>query len=404
MNVRLLKMKTRAFLVLLPLAFSVQPSALRAQGSLTPPGPPAPTMKSLDQVEPRTAITNSSAVTISQPGSYYLTRNIAVSTGDAVTIATNNVTLDLNGFTISSTDPAAAFKAIALAGNSEITIRNGFIQGGVTNNTFGVYSGSGFGYGISYSGQTPVDVRVADVSISGCLDSGIFLSTVDRTIVERCMVRTAGGYGIVAWRVSDSTAENCGSTAISAEMVSDCYGAGNGTADGIDATTVDNSFGYSPGGFGIGANSTHNCYGGSVSGIGIASSVAENCFGNASGSGSYGISADNTQNCNGTGGSVGIRTSSTAIGCFGSGTDYGINAGLAQMCQGYTGSGSGDGVYAYTVQNSFGYNGGNGFGVYAYDQAFLSYGSSTSGTGLRAFIANSCDGTSLSVTFKYNMP
>ena len=47
-----------------------------AQGSLTPPGAPAATMKSLDQVEARTAITNtSSLVIISQPGSYYLTQN-----------------------------------------------------------------------------------------------------------------------------------------------------------------------------------------------------------------------------------------------------------------------------------------------------------------------------------------
>jgi hypothetical protein len=361
-------------------------------------------MKSLDQVEARTAITNSGAVTISQPGSYYLTRNIAVSTGDAVTIATNNVTLDLNGFTVSSTDPGAAFKAIALVGNSEITIRNGFIQGGVTNNTFGVYSGNGFGYGISYSGQTPVDVRIADVSISGCLYSGVYLSTLDRTIVQRCMVRTVGGSGIVAWRVSDSTAENCGSTAISAATVSDCYGSGNGTSDGIDGTTVDNSYGYSPGGFGVSANSAHNCYGQSVSGIGIDANVAENCQGNATGSGATGISALTLQNCYGIGGSIGIESGGTAINCYGSGTDSGINAGLAQNCLGNNPSGSGYGIHAFMVQNCSGYNGGNGYGIYAYDMASLSYGSSTSGTGLRAFIANSCDGTSLSVTFKYNMP
>ena len=42
-----------------------------AQGALTPPGAPAPTMKTLDQMEARTAITNTtSLVTISQPGSY----------------------------------------------------------------------------------------------------------------------------------------------------------------------------------------------------------------------------------------------------------------------------------------------------------------------------------------------
>ena len=75
-------------------AFSLQPSSLLAQGSLTPPGAPAPTMKTLQQIEPRTAITNTGAVTISQPGSYYLTANLAVSSGDAITIATNGVTLD----------------------------------------------------------------------------------------------------------------------------------------------------------------------------------------------------------------------------------------------------------------------------------------------------------------------
>src|ERR1700679_2135209 len=73
------------------------------QGTLTPPGAPGPTMKSLDQIEARAAITNSGAVTISQSGSYYLTRNITVASGDAITIAADNVTLDLNGFTISTT-------------------------------------------------------------------------------------------------------------------------------------------------------------------------------------------------------------------------------------------------------------------------------------------------------------
>jgi hypothetical protein len=36
----------------------LQPPTLHAQGSLTPPGAPAPTMKSLDQVEPRTPISS----------------------------------------------------------------------------------------------------------------------------------------------------------------------------------------------------------------------------------------------------------------------------------------------------------------------------------------------------------
>ena len=65
-------------------------------------------MKSLDQIEARTAITNSGAVTISLPGSYYLTTNVTVSSGDAITITANNVTLDLNGFTVSMPSTATA--------------------------------------------------------------------------------------------------------------------------------------------------------------------------------------------------------------------------------------------------------------------------------------------------------
>src|SRR5580704_7915636 len=70
------------------------------QGSLTPPGAPAPSMKSLDQIQPRTPI--SSPVAITQPGSYYLTTNIVGAF--SLTILTSDVTLDLNGFTITITN------------------------------------------------------------------------------------------------------------------------------------------------------------------------------------------------------------------------------------------------------------------------------------------------------------
>src|SRR6201995_5884107 len=125
-----------------------------AQGSLTPPGAPAATMKSLDQVEARTAITNTaSLVTISQPGSYYLTHNLNVTTGNAININTNQVTLDLNGFTISSTSATANGTAIYLslpAGNTEITILNGHISSSITNNG-AVFIGVGFVNGIYYN-------------------------------------------------------------------------------------------------------------------------------------------------------------------------------------------------------------------------------------------------------------
>jgi hypothetical protein len=56
------------------------------------------------------------------------------------------------------------------------------------------------------------------------------------------------------------------------------------------------------------------------------------------------------------------------------------------------------------VNNCFGESAGD-YGIYAYDIAIGSYGSTSTGpAGLRAYIANSCDGNTLSVTHKYNMP
>src|SRR6185503_20874389 len=68
------------------------------QGSLVPPGPPAPMMKTLEQIEPRIPI-SSLPITISQPGSYYLTGNLLGVAGQhGITITGPHVTIDLMGF------------------------------------------------------------------------------------------------------------------------------------------------------------------------------------------------------------------------------------------------------------------------------------------------------------------
>src|SRR4051794_10475242 len=83
---------------------------LCAQGSLTPPaGAPAPTMKKLDEVEPRTNLQATpvpAGVTrgqdydfiINQPGSYYLSANLEAVHLNAIQINAEGVTIDLNGF------------------------------------------------------------------------------------------------------------------------------------------------------------------------------------------------------------------------------------------------------------------------------------------------------------------
>ena len=310
---------------LVALLFSIlnpQLSTAFAQGSLTPPGAPAPTMKSLDQIEARTAITSTRRfMTITQPGSYYLTHNLTVSSGDGIDINTNNVTLDLNGFTISSTAASATGYGIFLnSGLRNITIANGFIQGGVTNNGSGVYSGSGFGYGIGYFHNAPVagvvNVLVSKLSFSGCQSYGIYLGVGDSTVVESCTVQTVGGIGIYATTMKSSSAIDCGNMGINGDQVSDCYGQSSG-GTGLGANTAQNCSGISSSGTGLSAATALNCYGQGGSGYGLYATTALNCYGqSSSGTGLYATVANTC---------VGLRSGGTAIqatigiGCYAAG-------------------------------------------------------------------------------------
>jgi hypothetical protein len=316
------------------------------QGSLTPPGAPVPTMKTLSQIEPRIAITNTGFVSISQPGSYYLTTNITVASGDGVFIATNRVTLDLNGFTISSTAPAGTGVGINInAGRSDITILNGHVTGGVTNNA-GVFNGPGFSDGISYSGGVAANIRVSAVTVSGCRVNGIILGNNHSSSVQSCLVYSVGGTGIQAASVSDSSAYQCNS--------------------GISADAVHNSYGQGIASYGILATTAENCYGQSTSGIGLAASLAQNCYGISSGAG-IGLNAAVAQNCYGTSGSY-----------------YGIYCDIANTCRAASSSGT-------PLLSS---------------SAFLCVGTTPgAGPGINTYIANSCYGTpNVSASFKYNMP
>ncbi len=303
-----------AGLALAILTLNPQLSTCLAQGSLTPPGAPAPTMKTLAQIEARTPI-SSAPFTISVPGSYYLTTNLTVSSGDAITIAASGVTLDLNGFTLSSTANSAAGTGVRFNGSlSDITIANGHIRGGVTNNA-GTYGGPGFQYGIAFFSGAPLSTRVVGVTVSGCQYSGIYLGIGHSTVVESCTVRTVGDYGIVATTIKNSTASDCGWTAIGGSQVSDCRGQSS-SATGLSAITAQNCYGESSGDTGLSATTAQNCYGYSSSGTGLyASRTAIGCYG-YSFSGPRGLYALSANTC------VGYRTGGRAIeatvanGCY----------------------------------------------------------------------------------------
>jgi hypothetical protein len=98
--------------------------ATRAYGGpLDPPGPPGST----DGVRrPGTPI-SSLPFTISQPGYYYVTRPItAAASQDGITVLTSNVTIDLNGFTL--TGGSTPGDGITIAGFRNVVIQNGAVR------------------------------------------------------------------------------------------------------------------------------------------------------------------------------------------------------------------------------------------------------------------------------------
>lgn len=127
-------MKTKLLLAALAVGLSTLNSPLStafAQGSLTPPGAPAPLFKTLSQIEPRTPI-GTYGTNITAAGSYYLSANLTSSATntDAITISTDNVTVDFNGFALINTGGAGTSSdGVTFTGRNNVALKNGTIQG-----------------------------------------------------------------------------------------------------------------------------------------------------------------------------------------------------------------------------------------------------------------------------------
>jgi hypothetical protein len=307
-------------------------AASASAGTLTPPtGPVAPTGKTTDQIEPRTPIA-SVPFTINVSGSYYLTGNLQVASGTAITISADEVSLDLNGFTLSSTASPDSGDAITINSiRKNVVIRNGHIRG-TTTFAAGVFTNGGFSRGIRSNSVLNANILVSHVSILGIAQDGIQLSgtNIASLVVDHCVASVCGDEGIRAGTIRDCIAETTGNNAIFADCAINCTGdtvsimAGSIGVSGL--SVVQNCIGTSVSGNGVQGQQVSNSFGTSISGNGLNATNAINCQGvTTSGANGINIAAGGSATfCRGRrDGGVAISVpNGNAIGCgvIGTGT------------------------------------------------------------------------------------
>lgn len=172
-------------------------------GPITPPpGPVAPTYKTLEQVEARRPVQSlpgdgSALHIISEPGSYYLTGNITGVNGKCgVRIMASNVTLDLNGFAVIGVPGALAGIECPVAGYA---FNNAVFNGAVRSwPTDGIYF------------LEAANSRIGRVRISDCGQSGVLVGP--HSTVAACEISAIEGVGLLAGSrltIADTTVNNC---------------------------------------------------------------------------------------------------------------------------------------------------------------------------------------------------
>lgn len=390
-------MKNSILLIAAGLTLCV-PANIHAQGSLTPPaGPPAPVMKSLAQIEPRTDVVTlpiglNGAYSITQPGSYYLTANLVGGAAiSGIEIKTNNVTIDLNGFALIG---AGGIRGICVNGTGfqRIAVRNGRVTGyysGIdcasvlgTNNNVTVEDVQVVGFGGTGKGITCGEgLQVRRCQISGFSpSSSAAIIAGSAAQISDCLVQSnyAGimvGSNSVLRAVIARSHSIYGISVGSESQVLDCEATSNGS-DGIEA----------------GSNSVlSRCLASKNNQFGVVAqyySTINACSANSNGSG--GITAYNNsliRDCNTSGnlgGGIAASPPASILNCIAvNNTGNGIESGgLINGCNAADNGGDGISVgdKSSVVNNMCSGNGSDGIHVYGANSSVVNNTCSGNGT------------------------
>ncbi len=163
-------------------------------GSLDPPGTPGPTAGVL---RPGTPIA-SLPYTISQPGYYYLTGNLTMTTAgaDGITVNSNDVTLDLGGFVLNG---GGTGRDGVNVGGGINSVPSGFPQNGITirNGTTEQWTRDGFN--VFAIGGTLEDIHANN-------NQGVGIAVEDGSSVSHC---SADQNSLDGMDALDSTVTGC---------------------------------------------------------------------------------------------------------------------------------------------------------------------------------------------------